>query len=574
VDVLKTLHTYLARELAKVTLLALVAFTLVMTVFAIIEPLRKQGLATDQVAELFAYTLPVMLSLTFPISALFAATIVYGRFSQDNELLACRASGISTFVMLTPAIALAAIVTVCSVALANFVAPAMAARAGVAVKANLRGIAYNELRTHNYIEDHGRGGNRTIIYADDLEADADLLYGVVAIHKNRRTGRTTVVTARQAKAHFVTTPEGDNYVAVDLLQMTGTGVTGLEGGRVGRQPVPPIKIPNPTREKPSWYNWDELLRTIRNPALNAAVARELAQIRRDTVHDAFCREVADALNDPAPAGRTYAFTDAATTCLLQAGRAVATQEGTVRLAATDDRPVTVIHVAEDAEQAGWKSYGAAAMPAGPQALAYAGEMLAGAALPTVVTARSGVVETEWDPRLGRSVVTVKLEEAVRERRLAREGEASRLSSWERTFAVPERISRTVRRLDLGRIYTREPTGNALIEADIERLKTELVPGLMGGLIAEMHGRIAYGVSSLLLIALGAGLGLIFRGGQIISAFAIAVIPTLFTIVLMLMGKEMARHPQVPMVAGLSLMWVGVAGLFVATVTVYTHLARR
>ena len=90
----KTLYIYLSRDLAKVTLMALVAFTLVMTIFGVLEPLRKQGLSGLQALSLFGFTMPVMLSLTFPIAALFAATFVYGRFSQNNELLAAWASGV------------------------------------------------------------------------------------------------------------------------------------------------------------------------------------------------------------------------------------------------------------------------------------------------------------------------------------------------------------------------------------------------------------------------------------------------------------------------------------------------
>ena len=103
-NVTKTLHRYLGIELARVTGLALVAFTLVLTVFAIIEPLRKEGLSGSQAMVLFVFTVPILLSLTLPIAALFAASIVYGRFSQDNELLASRASGISTLTLLRPAV--------------------------------------------------------------------------------------------------------------------------------------------------------------------------------------------------------------------------------------------------------------------------------------------------------------------------------------------------------------------------------------------------------------------------------------------------------------------------------------
>ena len=125
---IRTIHFYISRELAKVTLLALVAFTLVLTVIGIIEPLRKQqGLGAEQVLALFGYLLPAMLSLTLPVGAMFAATVVYGRFAQDNEHLACRASGISTMNLLRPALVLGLIVTACSLILSNFVAPHMVA---------------------------------------------------------------------------------------------------------------------------------------------------------------------------------------------------------------------------------------------------------------------------------------------------------------------------------------------------------------------------------------------------------------------------------------------------------------
>ena len=42
---LKTLHAYLLKDLVKVTLLTLVALTLLMSVLVIVQPLRKFGLA-------------------------------------------------------------------------------------------------------------------------------------------------------------------------------------------------------------------------------------------------------------------------------------------------------------------------------------------------------------------------------------------------------------------------------------------------------------------------------------------------------------------------------------------------
>ena len=86
----RTLDKYLGKDLAKATALAAVCFTLVLTVVVVIEPLRKQGLSGMQALALFGYSLPLSLSLALPVGALFAATMVYGRFAHDNELMACR----------------------------------------------------------------------------------------------------------------------------------------------------------------------------------------------------------------------------------------------------------------------------------------------------------------------------------------------------------------------------------------------------------------------------------------------------------------------------------------------------
>ena len=171
---IRTIHFHIARELAKVTLLALVAFTLVLTVIAIIEPLRKQqGLAAEQVLALFGYLLPVMLAITLPVGAMFAATVVYGRFSQDNEFLACRASGISTFNLLRPAMVLGLIVMGCSVLLSNFVAPHMVTGKKL-TEENARGVAYRQLRSRSYL----RVGAR-LVHADYVDEQHDILHGFV-----------------------------------------------------------------------------------------------------------------------------------------------------------------------------------------------------------------------------------------------------------------------------------------------------------------------------------------------------------------------------------------------------------
>ena len=153
---LKTLHSYLLKDLLKVSLLSLVAITLLMSVLVIIQPLRKLGLAGEQLLQLFLYTIPVMLSLTRPIATLFAGTLVYGRFSQDNELLAAKASGISALSLLRPALGMGVVVTLLSLAMINVVAPRLS---------NLAGLVQNPLDHDPFADPEGATVRRNQVLA-------------------------------------------------------------------------------------------------------------------------------------------------------------------------------------------------------------------------------------------------------------------------------------------------------------------------------------------------------------------------------------------------------------------------
>ena len=85
-----------------------------------------------------------------------------------------------------------------------------------------------------------------------------------------------------------------------------------------------------------------------------------------------------------------------------------------------------------------------------------------------------------------------------------------------------------------------------------------------------------------VVMLGAALGLIFRGGQFVSAFATAAVPATLVIVIILMGKKISQNPDVlvagkpefSIAAGTSVVWGGILLLAVGTLWVYAYLARK
>ena len=94
------------------------------------------------------------------------------------------------------------------------------------------------------------------------------------------------------------------------------------------------------------------------------------------------------------------------------------------------------------------------------------------------------------------------------------------------------------------------------------------------MLAEIHARFAYGLSCFLLVSMGAAMGLMFKGGQVMSAFTLAVIPASLVIVMVLMGKKIISNPDSPQVFGMAAIWIGVVALLFADVLIYMRLARK
>ncbi len=87
--------------------------------------------------------------------------------------------------------------------------------------------------------------------------------------------------------------------------------------------------------------------------------------------------------------------------------------------------------------------------------------------------------------------------------------------------------------------------------------------------AEINVRTVYSISVLVLAILGAALGMIYRGGHLLVAFGISFVPTLFVVVLTILGKNIAKGESTLLV-GLGIMWLG---LIIVTSVDYVVLKR-
>ncbi len=556
---LKTLHTYLLKDLIKVSLLSLVSITLLMSVLVIIQPLRKLGLAGEQLLQLFLYTIPVMLSLTMPIATLFAGTLVYGRFSQDNELLAAKASGISTLSLLRPALAMGVIVTVLSLAMINVVAPKLSSLAGL-VQNNMRHIFFHRLKTRGYV-DYGRGGERHIIHADDVDADANALHGIVYSFvqpakppkpgEQPKPGGVFMASASAAYLNFISDPNGDDQVSIRTTDPSLVGAGTDIGPPLGTSKMIEFVVPmeNPVKDKSSWYSWTDLLATLKDPGRHPKVRRDLGRIKRDLTSDMLAQDIILAIQ----AGKSYKrFVQGDEQLEIEAAWAEIDKEGAAVLKSDspdgqEGKLVTVI-------------------------------IRRGGKVNEIVTAKAGRTIITRSEVTRQPQVTIKLETDVMVEYLGGSGRrVSRARQWARgEIPVPVEVMARSQGVSLSDLSD-DPhslTSNPQILKAVDALINDRIPEEKSDLKAELHVRVAYGGSCFLMVAMGAALGLIFKGGQFISAFALSAVPAAAVIFMLVMGKQIVRNPASDDMVGLACIWGGMGALLVANLVIYARLARK
>jgi lipopolysaccharide export LptBFGC system permease protein LptF len=524
-----TLQRYIFRELFRVFVLATVGLTLMLTLGMILQPIQKFGVGPGQVVVLLGYFIPVSMTFVLPMSALFASTLVYGRFAADNELDACRASGISMNMLIYPGLVLAVIVSATTLVLSFWVVPNYVRRAERSIKADARQILFRNIERRGYYE---LPESSYKLYADAAFPEENELVGAVVMATDKQSRRaTTLISADLVKVGFVTNPDDDLTVtitAMDAARLDASGAT------TNKQLTISSPVPELLGDDIKFKTIDQIKKIQANPMRFKPIARKAREI-----YDALEMELlkADLLRAmDSGTGRYYQLYSNERLIRFVADKLITAADGSIDLLGN------VIVEERDSSVAS-------------KPLLYLWKM------------DKAVLQLEAEDK-----VVLVMYNAYWRRSDGATGVAMRPAFH--ALDIPENVRppRTGNVIaDISSGVNRLANPSKEFTDKVERLNS-LVRETFAAIDIETQVRLSFSLGCIMLILIGIALGIMLKGGHLLTAFGVSSIPAAVLVMCIIMGKNIAYSSHVD-VYGISLMWGGIGILSLVTVILYRRLLR-
>ncbi|MHC4172468.1 MAG: LptF/LptG family permease [Planctomycetota bacterium] len=526
-----TLQRYIFREVFKVFIPATVALTLIMSLGSTVRPIQEYGIGPWQVLHLMGYFLPIGLTFVLPVAALFAGALVHGRLASDNELNACRASGISLLTLVYPGLILAIIVAIANLFLSFNVVPYFVHLGEKSIKADAKQILFRNIQRRGYYR--LPPDQRHLIYADQANEQNDMLSGVIVIEVSGGEIRR-LITSDTAKITFIP------HERVNEVRVTAENSYEMDSDNIVT-----IGLSSFTSE------FESLL----GDAIRFKRIDEMKRIRADLT-------------------RFYPIAKLARDIRAQFTTELLAQDIETKVAG-DPNNLYTLHSGEK-----FVEFTASGVAPYEESVELSGEVVvvesdaAGRQPLRTLRCERAVLHIEGDklaPTLTMDIYNARVEGT---------GDL-RMRYIIRGLILPRAVTDKFKTGDILENIRPEVVSSALQEAPPSLILKELQNRLQWTMrktllriIAEIHSRLVFGIGCVPMILIGIGLGIILKGGHLLSAFGASCVPATVLIVCISSGIQMINNLGVQAISGIAVMWAGVVFLAVLAVGIYCWLLRN
>ena len=556
----RTLFFYIFKDLLKIFFLTSGALAGIMSFGGLLRPLTEHGLDASQAGTMLTYFMPAMTTYSLPIAALFATTVVYGRLAADNEITACRAAGISYVLVALPAVVLGLVVALVSLLFLCFVVPVATLKVERVIYSNIAQLIANQIeRTHQI-----KFQDITIFAQDAAVAPQDdprsneqvvSLGGLMITSYRRLPSQVPNMPDLQIPREFYLAKQAtvrirrdanDEFTLHAKLEDPGgamfprafEGEVAMQGGLQATE-YGPVPLPSPVQEEVKFMDIARLHELYRDLSKSRRVQEQVQKLVRSAQEAAYLDTAREALSQPNGVFHFDAGGEQYDLIAPRGAAGVQTRAG--RLYVT---PAKLIQTRGGV---------------------------------SVFTWEAAEVQLDAEPA-GGGVLSVRalLHDVVAQ---TPEGPDAR-PSFTRTISV--KMPPAVKELETLDLDTLRADANSRRTSEAERnvLNRTLIR-LNNGIMSELHSRCSFALSCLILVIVGCCLGMMFKSGNYLTAFALSVIPALVCIALIVAGQHTCENVpwnltnfKNPLNLGLILIWSGNAMVLVIAVALGWRLQRQ
>jgi lipopolysaccharide export LptBFGC system permease protein LptF len=547
-----TLHRYIFRELFKVFILAGVALTLILVLGSILRPIQEYGVGPRQAVHLMGYFLPIALTFVLPMAALFAAALVYGRFASDNELDACRASGISLLTLIYPGAALAIIVAIVNLSLSFHVVPAFVHRAEASLKADAKQILFRNIQRRGYYKLPPGGQYR--IYADQANPQEDILSGVVVVEVKDNEIKKTI-TAESAEVNINPHQRFNEVqiIAHNTYEMGPEDPGGFSAEWLSLR----AEFGSLLGDDIEFKTIDEMKRIQVDLMRFDPIAKLARQVYAQFTAELLAQDISKRL--------TAGTANKELTSIEH--RALAVKSNFYKLHSGEK---FVEFTASDCSVAGERTVQLSGAVSVIESDVESGEPL------RTLRATKALLHIEGDELA--PTLTMDIYNPTWESPDGSKGLAHRHII--RGLLLPQAVIDKIATEDILETVSPASIDSALPEGPSWKLKAlqnklqREVRSTLAEIKAEIHSRLVFGVGCVTVIMIGIGLGIILKGGHLLAAFGASSVPAAVLIVCIMTGKNITKNPDARAGSGIVLMWAGLAALSLLAVSIYRKLLKN
>lgn len=276
-----TLYRYILRELLKVLVLTTTVLVVVLSFGAAVGPMSDGLLGPVTLVKFVLYTMPTVLGFALPFAGAFSATLVFHAMSKDNEILACRAGGMSYSRIFAPVAGLGFVLMLVLLLLSNTLVPGFWKAAKKTIEGDVLGVLVSQLNQNRPYQ----LSDGLVLYADaaevrdppatqsgdGLSVEQFIVMTGVAVGQFDAATQQVIndTTASTASAMLVRDANGKSYITLRLQDPVYYDAVGEETQTLGRSGVlqtdQPILLPDPISDEAVFFTFQDLMRLQRMP---------------------------------------------------------------------------------------------------------------------------------------------------------------------------------------------------------------------------------------------------------------------------------------------------------------------